>query len=150
MPAQAVIKHMGNDLINPAPQIATNSIKHEINISWIKDSKVKYRAKSHRRSYKKHFDTDKKPSKLSVLSLLLFLGAILLGVIGGINNIIFISVISSILFIAGIVLAFVVVFGNENRKSKIIAKIVLIASLFTFLFTMIAALIAIASLGRIF
>ncbi len=73
-----------------------------------------------------------------------------MGVIGGINNIIFISVISSILFIAGIVLAFVVVFGNENRKSKIIAKIVLIASLFTFLFTMIAALIAIASLGRIF
>ena len=65
---------------------------------------------------------DDKASPLARAALILFIGSFVLGFI----PVTFFSVVSSLAFLISVICAFIVLFSESNRKSKAIAKTVLI------------------------
>lgn len=67
---------------------------------------------------------DDKASPLARASLILFIGSFVVGFI----PVTFFSIVSSLAFLLSVIIAFIVLFSDSNRKSKAIAKTVLIVA----------------------
>jgi hypothetical protein len=93
-----------------------------------------------KKSLKKRLTMEReKASTMAKLALYLFLGSIGLAILNSAAamSTAIISAIVSLAFLASIVLSFIVLFGDENKKSKAIAKTVLIVAGLMVLITLI-------------
>jgi hypothetical protein len=125
-PAFAAISNINQSSYQCAPAIKTkkaHGFKHRAS-KFGKRVKEFFRLKSMQYGA---FLEGEKASTLAKASLFLFLGSIGLNLLANAVAIasVAIGVIVSLAFLASIVLAFVVLFGDENRKSRAIAKAVL-------------------------
>lgn len=104
-----------------------------------KISKIKQVKKSLKKRFQFLMESEK-ASSLAKAALYLFLGSIGLSILSSlaVTSTAIISTIVSLAFLASIVLAFIVLFGDENKKSKAIAKTILIITGVMVLITLVA------------
>lgn len=98
------------------------------------------KVKQIKKSLKKRIIMEKeKASTMAKVVLYLFLGSLGLGILSSmaVMSTAIISTIVSLAFLASIILSFIVLFGDENKKSKAIAKTVLIVAGIMVLITLI-------------
>jgi hypothetical protein len=100
-----------------------------------------------RKDFKKKDGTNDKPSKMAWAALILFCSGIALNILTGPLGIVFLAGLASLAVLASIILSFIVVFSDENRKSKAIAKTILIISGIALILTVIMIIALINAFG---
>lgn len=88
-----------------------------------------------------------KASRMARIALILFLSCFALSLIGGLAGVAVISLLSSLAFVGSVVLAFIVLFSEDNRKSRAIAKTILIIAGVMLVLSVVLILALISVLG---
>ncbi len=103
-----------------------------------------------KRAMRKHQgNADEKASTMAKVALYLFLGAIALGLLNAAAAVstAIISTIVSLAFLVSLILALIIVFSDENRKSKAIAKAILVVYGIMILITLVVFAAVIVALS---